>query len=246
MSAAVPAGPLSPPSGAPRLGIVVQVRLGSSRLARKALLPLGGATMTDQVLRRLSRVEAPVRVLATDAASAAELGPVAARNGFELLVGPAEDVLARYCQAIRAYELGLVLRATGDNPLVSAELALLLLERRAALERRGGAPDYAAFTGMPLGMGVELVRAAALLEAEAEARDPAEREHVCPFLYARPERYAIDRSPAPAAWLLPAARVTVDDGEDYSRMVALYAALYRGEPIPDAALLAALRKGGSP
>lgn len=227
-------------SGAGVLGVVVQARLGSTRLPRKALLPLGGATMTDQVLRRLSRIGAPVRILATDTASADELGPIARRNGFEFLIGPAEDVLARYCMAIRAWKLDLVLRATGDSPLVSWELATLLIERRARLAREGRAPDYSAHLGMPLGMGVELIRAGALLEAEAEARIPAEREHVCPFIYGHPERFSIDRSPAPEAWLLPGARVTVDEWADFEQVERHYAALFTGEPIPDAALLALL------
>jgi spore coat polysaccharide biosynthesis protein SpsF len=227
--------------GEGRLGVVVQVRLGSTRLPRKALLPLAGATMTDQVLRRLARVGARHHVLATDAASAPELGPVAARNGFSLIVGPAEDVLARYCLVLRELKLDLVLRATGDNPLVSWELAELLIRRRAELAARGEASDFSAHDGMPLGMGVELVTAAALLAAEAEARAPAEREHVCPFIYGHPERFRIDRSPAPAPWLLPACRLTVDDAADFGRVEALYAKLYRGEPIPDAVLLAALR-----
>ncbi|HUW39467.1 MAG TPA: NTP transferase domain-containing protein [Rectinemataceae bacterium] len=221
--------------------VVVQSRLGSTRLPGKALLPLGGATLTDQVLRRLGSLSVDARVLATDEESAAALGPVAARNGFELLVGPAEDVLGRYCLAIRRYGIDLVLRATGDNPLVSAELAALLLERRGAADPRGRAPDYAAFVGMPLGMGVELVSAEALLKAEAEASLKPEREHVCPYLYDHPEMFAIDRSEAPPAYFLPAARITVDTRSDYEAVLRIYGALYDGKPVTDRALLDYLR-----
>ncbi|MDA8424889.1 MAG: NTP transferase domain-containing protein [Treponema sp.] len=221
--------------------VVVQSRLGSTRLPGKALLPLGGATLTDQVLRRLGQVSVDGLVLATDEESAPELGPIAARNGFELLVGPAEDVLGRYCLAIRRYGIDLVLRATGDNPLVSAELAALLLERRAGAAARGRAPDYAAFVGMPLGMGVELVSARALLKAEAEASLKPEREHVCPYLYDHPEIFAIDRSEAPPAYLISGARITVDTRSDYEAMLRVYGSLYDGKPVRDEALLDYLR-----
>ncbi|HOX47734.1 MAG TPA: NTP transferase domain-containing protein [Spirochaetia bacterium] len=228
-----------------RLGLVVQARLGSTRLARKALLPLGGLTMADQVLRRLILVPAEVYVLATDEASAPELGPIAARNGFELLVGPAEDVLARYCLAVRRFGLGRVLRATGDNPLVAHELAATLVSRAEAAEAAGAPPaDYTSYSGLPLGMGVELVRAEALLRAEAEARELPEREHVCPYLYGHPELFRLDRPEAPEPWRFPEARVTVDTAADYEAVLRLYGALYSGSPVPTELVYAYLRGQG--
>jgi spore coat polysaccharide biosynthesis protein SpsF len=216
--------------------IVLQARMGSTRLPGKSLLPLGGSSLVEQAMSRLSRVEAEVRVLATDEASARALSPAAERRGFELLVGPAEDVLARYCLAIRRYTPDLVIRATGDNPLVSYELASLLVERR-----EESPSDYAGYRNMPLGMGVELVASEALLRAEAEAREASEREHVCPYLYAHPELFRIDRPEAPAGYLMPGARVTVDTASDYESILRIYGALFDGRPIPSAAVLEYLR-----
>jgi len=220
--------------------VVLQARLGSTRLPGKALLPLGDSTLAGQAMRRLALVPADLRVLATDAASADRLGPAAASEGFDVLVGPAEDVLARYCLAVRRYGIDLVVRATGDNPLVSHELARLLLERRAAAPA-GERPDYAGYLGMPTGMGVELVAAEALLRAAAEASSPREREHVCPYLYEHPEAFSIDRPEAPAEYLLPEGSVTVDTAADYERARSIYADLYCGEPIPSLAVMAWLR-----
>jgi len=216
-----------------RTAIVLQARMGSTRLSGKALLPLGGRSLVDQAMARLNLVPADARVLATDAASESALRPAAERNGFELVVGPAEDVLARYCIAARSLGADLVLRATGDNPLVSYELAALLLERRASVPS-----DYAAHTGMPTGLGVELVSAQALFKAESEARLPSEREHVCPYLYGHPELFSIDRSEAPGDYLAPGLRATVDTSEDYEAVLRVYGALYDGDPIPTKAATA--------
>jgi len=200
-------------------GVVLQARLGSSRLPRKALLPFGGGTLVESALRRLKRIRADVYVLATEAKSAPELSPLAERFGFFLFIGPEDDVLARYCGAIREFRLDAVVRATGDNPFVSPEAASELLEDPETAEA-----DYAAHQGMPLGFGVEVVKAAALLSAESEARDPYEREHVCPFLYRRPERFRIYRPQAPARFQAPDSRMTVDTAEDYERALkAFYA-----------------------
>ena len=234
-------------TGAPSLGaigVVVQVRLGSTRLAGKALLPLGGATMTDQVLARLSLVPAAVHAVATDEASARDLEPIAARHSFDLVVGPTEDVLARYCMAIRRFGLDRVIRATGDNPLVNHELARALVEWAAAEAAAGRElPDYAAYTDLPLGMGVEFVSARALLRAESEARAKDEREHVCPYLYRHPETFRITRPEPPSGWSFPAGRVTVDTPGDYEAMLRLYGALYAGAPIASSTVLGFLRGG---
>lgn len=232
-------------AGAPSLGaigVVVQVRLGSTRLARKALLPLGGATMTDQVLARLALVPAAVHALATDEASARDLEPIAARHSFDLVIGPPEDVLARYCVAIRRFGLDRVIRATGDNPLVNHELARALIEWAAGEAAAGrDVPDYVAYDGLPLGMGVEFVSARALLRAEAEAGAKDEREHVCPYLYRHPELFRIMRPEPPAPWSFPSGRVTVDTPGDYESMLRLYGALYAGTPIASPAVLDFLR-----
>ncbi len=228
-------------------GVVVQVRLGSTRLPGKALLPLGDASVCDMVLRRLALVTADVLVLATDEASSASLGPVAARNGFELVVGPAEDVLARYCIALRRFGIDLLVRATGDNPLVSFELASLLLngDEWEALAVTGGRvgrrADYSAHLGMPVGMGVELVRAEALYRAEAEATGDHDREHVCPYLYSHPELFSISRSDAPPEYQMPGARVTVDTQADYGSVADIYRSLYRGDPIASLDVIKLLR-----
>ena len=228
---------MSAGGSSPRSGIVVQARLGSTRLARKALLPLGGATLLDMALARLGLVEADCRVLATEPSSAGELAPIARRHGFELFVGPEDDVLERYCMVIRDFRLDRVLRATGDNPLVCHEAANLLMA-----SREGREADYASYVGLPLGMGVESVAAAALLRAGAEARDPYEREHVCPHLYNNPGRFSIDRLEAPADYRCPEGRVTVDTRRDYEFVRGLYGAYYDGRPIPSALILEAIRE----
>ena len=170
--------------------------------------------------------------------------PLAEKAGFELVTGPKDDVLARYCGVIRRLGADRVIRATADNPFVFADAAAALAEEAAALDA-----DYAAYAGLPLGAGVEAVRAEALLRAEREASLPEEREHVCPYLYGHPELFRLHRPLAPPRWRVSphwqAIRLTVDTGADYRRAQKLYRALheprqgisepYRGETILEAA-----------
>ncbi len=221
-------------------GIFVQVRLGSTRLPSKALLPLPGGCVIQHVMRALRAIPASTRALLTDAPSEAALRPLAAGDGFDLFVGPPDDVLARYCMAIRAYGVDRVVRATGDNPLTSARLGIDMIE---AQDRADA--DLSHYLGIPWGTGVEVVRAEALLAAERDATRPDEREHITTHLYRHRQRFRIVEAPAPAPVSFPDGRVTVDTREDYEMVTLLFEELYRGVPIEAVELVDWLRRNAS-
>jgi len=213
--------------------VILQARLDSSRLPEKSLLPLGGKPLVFRVMEALNRIPAGLRILACPEDSAGAFAPLAAEAGFELFSGPKEDVLGRYCLAVKRFGVKYVIRATADNPFVFTDAAAAINAEALAL---GAA--YAGYSGLPLGAGTESVSAAALLLAGGEAAAPFEREHVCPYLYTRPESFLLHRPLAPLRWQGPAIRLTVDTREDYERALALYAALdkpgeerYRGAAI---------------
>jgi spore coat polysaccharide biosynthesis protein SpsF len=175
-------------------------------------------------MEALNRVPAALRILACPEDCVSSFAPLAAEAGFETIAGPKEDVLARFCLAIRRFDITRLVRATGDNPFVFADAAAAISAEAFAL----GA-DYAGYGGLPPGAGVEAVSAAALLRAETGAVLPREREHVCPYLYGHPELFSLHRPLAPRRWRNPA-RLTVDTPEDYERAELLYAALSVSAP----------------
>jgi spore coat polysaccharide biosynthesis protein SpsF len=61
----------------------------------------------------------------------------------------------------------------------------------------GGGFDFVGNGGWPLGIAAEVALGKALAIAAGEAVDPAEREHVMPYLYARPDRFRIGTLPGP-------------------------------------------------
>jgi spore coat polysaccharide biosynthesis protein SpsF len=197
--------------------IVLQARLDSRRLGGKALLPLGGRPIVFRVMEALSFFPCEKKVLACPEDSVSAFAPLAEEAGFELMPGDKEDVLARYCLAIRKSGADRVVRATADNPFVFVDAAGAIEREAAAL----GA-DYAGYCGLPVGAGVESVASEALLRAEREAQVPEEREHVCPYLYRHPELFRLHRPLAPRRWQGPGYRITVDTREDYDKALLLY------------------------
>lgn len=219
-----------------RTGVVVQMRLDSTRLPGKAMLPLAGTSLAGAVMRMLRGIPADEYILASDAHGAQALGDAAREFGFSVFAGPKEDVLARYAMVVQEYGLDRIVRATGDNPFVSVELARIAI---AAAYSTGA--DYVGLTGMPTGMGVEIVNASALLLAAQSADKPFDREHVCPFIYGHPGMFKVERPRCPPVYYLPEGRVTIDTPDDYDRAVAIYRAL--GDQPTDADVLAWLRAG---
>jgi spore coat polysaccharide biosynthesis protein SpsF len=170
-------------------------------------------------MEALNGVPAELRVLACPEDSAAAFSPCADEAGFTLFSGPKDDVLGRYCLALRQFGIQRLIRATGDNPFVFADAAVTINAEALSL----GA-DYAGYGGLPIGAGVESVSAEALFRAEAEASAPFDKEHVCPYLYTHPELFLLHRPLAPPHWQGDF-RLTVDTAEDYERAQLLYAEL---------------------
>jgi len=207
--------------------VFLQARLDSSRLPRKAVLKIAGKMIIQHAMEALKEVDADVHVLLTDRESYPPLSEYAAACGFDTFAGPKDDVLARFVLAADKYRAETIIRATGDNPLVSPVLAKKICALH-VLEQA----DYSGFLGIPLGTGVEVLNAESLREAYAHGDDPYEREHVSPYLYRREERFSILRPQAETKYCFPEGRVTLDTQEDFRYLTSLYDELYQGEPIP--------------
>lgn len=207
-------------------GVFLQVRIDSSRLPGKALLPLSGKTVIEHAMLSLKKIDAGMYALLTDQASTRLLSPLAKKCGFILFAGDKLDVLKRYADAAEYFNVDTIVRATGDNPLVSGVLADRITKIHCADQA-----DFSCYTSLPLGTGVEVVKAESLLYAARNAKDPFEREHVNPYLYRREGQFFINRVPAPEESRFPQGRVTLDTEDDYHYLQLLFSKLYKGSPL---------------
>ncbi len=206
-------------------GVFIQIRLDSSRLPEKALLPLGDMTVSEHAFRSLGNVPADVYALLTDKASAPQLAPLAEKWGFDTFIGARDDVLSRFSRAAAHFSVDTLLRGTGDNPLVSWEAAVRALNIFNDTE-----PDYCGIRNLAYGAGVEILDSRALFRADREASDPYEREHVSPYLYRNPELFKINLAEA-LEEERSEARITLDTREDYQFLTRVFTELYSGAVI---------------
>ncbi|GMO22489.1 MAG: hypothetical protein Ta2B_01530 [Termitinemataceae bacterium] len=205
--------------------VILQARLDSSRLPCKALLDICGQSLIVRVMQALNNVQSEIRILACPEDSFDDFLPLTKKNKFEIFAGSKNDVLNRYCSAIKHFGLNTkraarVIRATGDNPFVFADAAQKINDEAARLNA-----DYAGYSGLPYGAGVESVSVSALLKANEMAVSAFDREHVCPYLYNNPKTFNLHRPLAPKKWQGTNVRVTVDEESDYQNAKRLYAYL---------------------
>lgn len=170
---------------------IIQARLGSKRLPRKVLAEILGRPMLAVLLDRLrgaERVDEFV-IATTDQPQDAAVAELAAAEGVACYRGSEDNVLERFYHAAKFHHADIILRLTGDNPLMDADLVDWIVG-----QFRGANPpiDYAAIShelGFPPGIGGEIFTMSALDQAWREAGDPARREHVTAFIYQQPERF---------------------------------------------------------
>jgi len=209
---------------------VIQARMTSTRLPGKVLLPLAGAPLLTRVIERVARIHGvdELCVAAPEGSAHDPIEELVRRRhpGVRLVRGPEQDVLARFRIAAEACGATTVLRITSDCPLLDPGVsgAVLALRVRTGVALASTALER----GYPVGLDTEAVCAKALLEAEREAQDPYEREHVTPFLWRRPERYPalyLDHRPDRRDL-----RLSVDTPSDYALVSAIYDSLHASSP----------------
>lgn len=196
---------------------VVQARASSARLPGKVLLEIGEDVALAMVLDRLARCDQLDGIVLATSVEASDdpVAELARSRGQDVHRGPLDDVLGRYAGAIEGNEAAAAVRITGDCPFVDPGI----VDRLVGLWRAGEA-DYVSNVieprSFPKGLDAEVVSRGALLDAAAEASEPAEREHVTTWIRERPDRF-----PAQGLWMAPSmaeVRVTLDTPEDLTEL----------------------------
>ncbi|WP_114095687.1 cytidylyltransferase domain-containing protein [Thalassospira xiamenensis] len=196
---------------------VIQARMGSTRLPGKVLRDMAGKPMLERLIINVSSSKrlSSIVVATSDSAENQKIVELCNKMGVSVYSGSESDVLSRMMIAVDQEKADVMVRLTGDNPLVTGDLVDLVLEE---MDNNPNEYDYVHTldgSGWPHGLAVEAIRVPCLCEA-MKSTDELDREHVTFYVRNRPDHFSHHFVSCP----MPCANMsaTVDTLSDFERV----------------------------
>lgn len=171
------------------IAAIIQARLGSTRLPNKIMEEICGKPMIWHIVNRLKTSKKIEKIILATTLNSFDdkIEDWAVENEIAFFRGSENNVLNRYYEAARAYNVDIIVRITADDPfkdsLVIDKVIELLVQKDLDFAYNNYPPTF------PEGMDVEVFRYEALQIAENETHDAFEREHVTQYFFRNKERF---------------------------------------------------------
>ena len=221
----------------PKVVLIIQARMGSSRLPGKSMMDLAGAPLVGRIIERVKRCTKPEEIVLAipDTEENLVLMHLGENYGVKVFAGSEDDLIERYYQASIESKADYVVRLPADNPTPEPEEIDRIIDHHLSLGRRGFSSNLSVIDNneYPDGIGAEIFDFS-LLE-EARARNPSQRlrEHIHLNFYDYSTSNAVDVDWCPISTVKcpenfrrPDLILDVNTQEQYQFMRALYDYLY--------------------
>jgi len=210
--------------------LITQARMTSTRLPGKVLKEVLGKSLLEYHVERLLQVKNADEVVVATTTNDTDVPIVELCKGLGVACfrGSEQDVLSRFYGAATEHGADVIVRVTSDCPLIDPGVINRVIAR---FHDRLEGVDYISNTlerTFPRGMDTEVVTMSALDEANREATETPDREHVTRFVYVHPERYRIENVAFESDQ--SGHRWTVDTPEDFELIRLMLEALYVAKP----------------
>jgi glutamate-1-semialdehyde 2,1-aminomutase len=203
---------------------IVQARMGSTRLPNKVMRPISAdIPMIEVLLSRLSQSKEINQILLATSNDLCNKPLVdhVSELGYNVFQGSEDDVLDRYYMAALQKNPDVVVRITGDCPLIDSDIVDAVIKIY-----KSSSADYVSNTNPPTypdGLDVEVFSFSALKTAWKEAKTISDREHVTPFIYESGKfkvvNFTNSKNYSNERW-------TVDEIEDYEVVKSIFDHFY--------------------
>ncbi|MDR2544831.1 MAG: glycosyltransferase family protein [Methanobrevibacter sp.] len=215
-----------------KIGAIIQGRTTSTRLPKKILKNLpydSNITVLEQVINRLKRSKLldELIIATTINDSDDEIVEIAKRMEVPYYRGDEFDVLERYYQSAKKFNIDVVVRITSDCPCVDHRIVDKNI--RSYINKNVDYSSNSLNGKLIRGFDVEVINFQALKKLLTATED-FEREHVTPYLYlSYPKQFNINIVEENGL-NIPGVRVTLDTEEDYTLLCTIFDYLYYDNP----------------
>jgi spore coat polysaccharide biosynthesis protein SpsF len=218
-----------------RTAVIVQARMGSSRLPGKMMMDLCGQPLLHWVLSRVKKTKLADSILLSTSYKKKDdpLEKLAQELKVTVFRGSETDVLGRFLAAAQMAKADSVVRVCGDNPLISPEeIDRLISFFEKTMQEESASDNLYAFNfasklgnQYPNGFGAEILSMFLLKKISKLDEKLSSREHVTKYIWDHPEQFKIRTFLAPNEIAYPSVRLDVDSKEDLEKLNVLCAHL---------------------
>lgn len=213
-----------------KIGVIIQARMGSTRLPGKVLKTIIDDTVLAHVVRRvsLSNKIDDIIIATTDLEEDYLIVEESQRLKVNFYRGSSRDVLSRYYKSAIENDLDVIVRITSDCPLIDPiilddmiKIYMNVDDTSIIMTNAGLREEDRTF---PRGLDIEIFSINLLQYAFLNADKEYQREHVTPYIYENSQiyNYKNDEDNSKHRW-------TLDTEEDFDLINEIYTRLYNGE-----------------
>jgi spore coat polysaccharide biosynthesis protein SpsF (cytidylyltransferase family) len=208
--------------------IIIQARVGSTRLKGKVMRNLAGKSILAHDIERIrqARFVNDIVIATTTKEQDDIIVKEAQKLGVKVFRGSEDDVLSRYYYSAKETRADIIVRVTSDCPLIDPGILdqtvqFYLNNQYDIVTNAGIELDKRTF---PRGLDVEVFSYDMIRLAYQYAKERYQREHVTPYLYENRTigYYCSDSNNSRYRW-------TLDTEEDWELISEIYKHLYHGK-----------------
>ncbi|MFX1256291.1 MAG: cytidylyltransferase domain-containing protein [Promethearchaeota archaeon] len=199
-----------------KVGVIVQARMGSTRLPGKVLKILyKNETILDILIKRLkfSKNTDDIIIATTPDVKNQAIINVANIHNVASFIGNEKNVLKRYFEAAKKYKLDIIIRVTADcpfvDPLVLDDMIQFYLSKNYDYIR-----NVDDTTNFPRGFEIEIFNFDVLEKVFRLAKTKPEKEHVTYFIYTHPKLFSLYSYNLEDLKKIKDLRLTIDEEDD--------------------------------
>jgi spore coat polysaccharide biosynthesis protein SpsF len=162
-------------------------------LPKKVLSDVGGIPMLLYQYNRLLKCKSinDIIIATTDSTLDDEIASLCVSNNIKYYRGTEKNVLKRFYDTARKYDIKNIVRCNADCPLIDPKLVDLIVLKYFNLFPEIDYVSNILKPTFPLGMHVEIFSNDVLKTAYNNAKKNLEKEHVTPYIYHNPNKFRL-------------------------------------------------------
>ena len=211
--------------------VIVQARIGSTRLPGKIMKDLDGKPLLTRMIERLKKAMKPdeIVIATTNLPEDEQIVQLCKQEDCAFFRGSTDDLLDRHYECAKQFNAKVISKIPADVPLIDPSIVDLMFN---FFENNNF--DYVSNLhppSFPDGFDVEIFSFDTLKTTWENSLKDFEREHTTPYIWENPQKFTIGNVLMPGGNdLSKQYRLTIDYEEDYQVINNIFSNLYPQDP----------------